>query len=180
MSVDPQTQHFCTTNCDCAFNASGTSRVLHSPFVNNDFHKQGMDSRQLRDRETTASLADACAFKYTDSVARVTSRIREPTEKTREKICVCTAPAKLPAQSGQKENNPAARAQHRQKDAFGLHTSKWVRHTQGRERIRQLMFAAVLRTKHKKLSQSSKLTRCLIGHITTLYLTVRGSVRNDN
>ena len=28
MSVDPQTQHFCSTNCDCALSASGTSQVL--------------------------------------------------------------------------------------------------------------------------------------------------------
>ena len=27
MSVDPQTQHFCTTNCDCALRASDTSQV---------------------------------------------------------------------------------------------------------------------------------------------------------
>ena len=39
--------------------SSGTSRVLRSPCVKNDFHKQGMDPRPLRDRETTASLADA-------------------------------------------------------------------------------------------------------------------------
>ena len=47
------------------------------------------------------------------------------------------------------------------------------------------MFAAALRTKHKNFltlldDVPSKLTRYLIGHITTLHFTVRGSVRNDN
>ena len=89
-----------TTNSDCALSASGTSQVFRSPHVNNDFHEQGMDSRPLRDEEATAS-----AFKHTDNVARVTSRVREPTEKTWEKICFhCSA--KLPAQSGQKGKRP--------------------------------------------------------------------------
>ena len=44
---------------NCVSSASGTSRVLRSPFENNDFHKQGMDSRLLCDKITTDSLADA-------------------------------------------------------------------------------------------------------------------------
>ena len=56
---------------------------------------------------------------------------------------------------------------------------------QRRERIRQFMFAAALQTKHKNVPTllddvSSKLTRCLIGHFTTLYLTLRGSVRTTD
>ena len=70
LSVDLQTQHFCTTNWDCALSASSTSRVLRSPFVNS-FHEQGMGSRQLRDKTTTAALANVLAFKYIDNVARV-------------------------------------------------------------------------------------------------------------
>ena len=92
--VDPQTQHFRTTNCDCAFSGPGTSQVL---------------CPQLR---------------FQRLVAQVKSRVREPkpTEKTREKLCL-HCPAKLLAQSGEKENNTAAPAQHRQKDVFGLHTT---------------------------------------------------------
>ena len=142
MSVDPQTQHFCTTSCDCALSASDTSRVLRSPFVKNDFHKQGMGSRPLRDEETTASLADACAFKHTDNVARVTTRVRVPTEKNTENICL-HCPATLPVQSGQKKNKTAAPAQHptegrvssphKQAPQNGCET------THRRERIRQFM-----------------------------------------
>ena len=101
----------------------------------------------------------------------------------------CTALQNFWSSRREKENNHAAPAQHRQKDVF------WSPHkhapqngcetTQGRERIRQFMFAAALRTKHKNFPTllddvSSKLTRYLIGHFTTLYLTVRGSVRNVN
>ena len=35
--------------------ASGTSRMLRPPFVNNDFHEQGMDFRPLRDKKKTAA-----------------------------------------------------------------------------------------------------------------------------
>ena len=80
------------------------------------------------------------------------TRVRELTEKTREKICL-DCPAKLPAQSGQNGNNPAAPPQHRQKDVFVLRTKhapqNGCKTTQGRERIRQFMFAAALRTKCK-------------------------------
>ena len=43
---------------NCAPSASGTSQVLRSPFVNNSFHEQGTGSRPLRDKRTTAALAD--------------------------------------------------------------------------------------------------------------------------
>ena len=36
---------------NCAPSASGTSRMLRPPFVNNDFHEQGMDFRPLRDKK---------------------------------------------------------------------------------------------------------------------------------
>ena len=110
LSVDLQTQQFCSTNQDCAPSATGTSRVLRSPFVNNSFHEQGMGSTLLRDKRATTALADVCAFKYIDNVARVIKkRVREPTEKTREKNCL-HCPAKLPAQSGQKGKQPLCAA----------------------------------------------------------------------
>ena len=174
---------------NCAPSASDTSRVFRSLSVNNNFHEQGMDSRPLRDKRTTAALARERAFKYTDNVARVTNQVREPTEKkNKEKICL-HCPAQLPAQSGQKGKQarcavPAPTegrvwSPHKHAPQNGCET------TQGRERIRQFMFAAALRTKHKNFPTllddvSSKLTRCLVGHFTALYLTVRGSVRNDN
>ena len=66
---------------NCAPSASDTLRVSRSPPANNNFHEQGMDSRPLRDRRTTAALARERAFKYTDTVARVTNQVKKPTEK---------------------------------------------------------------------------------------------------
>ena len=71
-------------------------------------------------------------------------------EKTRGKSD-CTALQNFRRSRGEKENT-AAPSQHRQKDVFGLCTKHAPQNgcgtTQGRERIRQFMFAA-LRTKHK-------------------------------
>ena len=59
--------------------------------------------------------------------------------------------------------------------------------TQGRERIRQLIhvrcrFADEAQKNFLTLLDDvpSELPRYLIGHFTTLYLTMRGSMRNDN
>ena len=48
---------------NCALSASGTSQVLCSLFVN-DSLKQGMDSRPMPDKETTASLANVFTFEF--------------------------------------------------------------------------------------------------------------------
>ena len=68
--------------------------------------------------------------------------------KTRKSACTVSGT------EGIKRNHLAVPAPaHRQKDVFGLHTKHSPQNgcatRQGRERIRQFMFAAALRTKHK-------------------------------
>ena len=80
-------------------------------------------------------------------------QVRKPTEKNKEKNLLAPPCKTSGAVGGNKENIPAAPLQHRQKDVFGLHTKHAPQNgcetTQGRGRIRQFMYAAALRTKHK-------------------------------
>ena len=109
LSVDLQTQQFCSTNWDCAPSATGTSRVLRSPFVNNSFHEQGMGSTLLRDKRATTALADVCALKYIDNVARVIkngsgNQQRKPGRKT-----ACTALQNIQRSRAKRKTTPLRR-----------------------------------------------------------------------
>ena len=142
---------------NCAPCASDTSRVSRSPSVNNNFHEQGMDSRPLRDKRTTAALAREGAFKYTDNVARVTNQVKEPTEKKPGENLPALPCKTSGAVGAKRKTTPLLRSSTDRRTCLSPHKhapQNGCETTHRRERIRQFMFAAALRTKHKSLSHT--------------------------
>ena len=191
MSVDSQTRH----QTLCAFLLDVVIRQIVNGCLNRRGALGPIAGQQIGHVELgpgSNSTASKHCYRMIQNSCLTIGCGNTKDETQKQKICMhWLRPAKTPGTVGRKQNHPAVLAEHTDRRTCLVSSQHMpapqngCETTQGRERIRQFVFAAALRTEHKNFltlldDVPSKLTGYLIGHFKTLYLTVCGSVHNDN